>query len=258
MALIHAHKSTLSLSHTHTPPLAFFSDFPSSLQSSGIILEINVKLIKLIKPPHVLWGSISACLWGRATPKPTHLAANHFPFYSEFSFYSPQPENTRCHLSSAPLSVCVCVCFIIALTANAALLSAGCWAVNSDLDNWQKEARRQKQKRARKVQRLDVGNHQKQSPSSDGPSFTIYCVVEETEWRVCDCTALSVFLLSDNEGEEKFKAQAFVCVRVGRRPAAGLEKEGYSHLHRLMKVEFGPNVPVHKVTSPPLTMHTHS
>ena len=49
-----------------------------------------------------------------------------------------------------------------------------------------------------------------------------------------------------------------VCVRMGRRPAAGLEKEGYLHLHRLMKVEFGPNVPVHKVTSPPLTMHTHS
>ena len=62
MALIHTHKSTLSLFHTHTRthtrthtlPLAFFSDFPSSLQSSGIILEINVKLIKLIKPPHVL------------------------------------------------------------------------------------------------------------------------------------------------------------------------------------------------------------
>lgn len=48
---------------------------------------------------------------------------------------------------------------------------------------------------------LDVGIDQKQScPSfNSGPSFNIYYVAEDTKGGICDSSALSTLLLSDNE-----------------------------------------------------------
>lgn len=56
--------------HTHTNTLSF----------RHLCVEMNVILIKHIKPPHVLGDLTSVFLWRRATLKPTNLAANHFSF----------------------------------------------------------------------------------------------------------------------------------------------------------------------------------
>lgn len=61
---------TQTYTHTHTNTLSF----------RHLCAEMNVILIKHIKPPHVLCDLTSVFLWRRATLKPTNLAANHFSF----------------------------------------------------------------------------------------------------------------------------------------------------------------------------------
>lgn len=224
--------------HAPSPPSSSLTSH-CHFGSSGIILEIDVKLIKLIKPPHVLWGSMSDWLWGRAKLKPTHLAANHcfvfspctlhcllklVTFWIQVSIHitvTLQSANLLSSLST-PLSVSLFYC-----CSNSKWQPPLCllcrifehWTVIWTTDRRKQEGR----KPCMKISALDMDKHPKQSCPPVGIHLLFTMLQRKLKGGICDSSALSVFPFSDNEGQKKFKAQKCMGLCVKGRPAAELE-----------------------------------